>query len=719
MAYRISQIGNNVIPNPQQQEDPMHGKAGRKWQSAMLQDQSRMMSAQADMMEHRADMMGYQSQMMKNNMLASEFDNIYSNAQTAQNDRARVGRVTRAAMYKNALKNGGFVHPSIMPAVNQQLGAGGSMVGGTIDEHGNFISLGRDRRGNIVPIGITSAAEMVGDMVRDGGDMDVADEIVRNLGRRMTKSQIRELTGYTPEKAQSIRQKQAAEKESATVAKVKLDAIKTLNDIMKGTDSKTPPSRQEFLQAMLTNKDVLARIFPEKIDEEGNPVGMTDDDWKRAAEMINGMYGDASNEVTGKGGWRDQAVGAIASVIGSMDSEGAQQGVDPVAYWRGRQQAEDEKSSYIRNHRKFQDYYDKDGNLHSDQYVTAITDESGVKRMYDTEGNEIEGAMTAKDYMAKLDADEKAASEKMARLDKELGEDSAEKPNAEEDAKEEPAKQDAAAPSLSEEDKAAFRMKPANGEGSSPVNDFKTVRQKEDEALADEALGMLEDKDGDVQVDPRIPGDDELTDKQVIENTSPEREFGKSTVDAFKRINPDASDEDIRSGKYDEELTHIARGINDDMEWESPNAERKRRVAQKEREKMGEEASEIMRREEEDRVMDDVLYIADEDRKVMDRVKNMYGDLYRQANDYALVNHHKGDNKDDGLEETRAKKFGELVKKYNKDNGIVVDNGSKPQSNTFGDYHFADLLGAVFGDGAGRYAGSKRDVYGVHRRVVK
>ena len=192
--------------------------------------------------------------------------------------------------------------------------------------------------------------------------------------------------------------------------------------------------------------------------------------------------------------------------------------------------------------------------------------------------------------------------------------------------------------------------------------------------------------------------------EQIIARKKPADLWSEEVIMRFKRNHPEITDADIVSGKYDSNLNKISKALYGENYSSSANtlrgairdakAEEERKFLN-EREKRVQEEHYRMRKAANNAIA----------KKAMD----LFGDLWKQADDYAIEHHGEDDwlFKDDYKTE-RAKKFAELVKAKVKKDKLQLYNVWKLNDNLFGSYDVKSVFDAVFGEGAGTYIGSAR-----------
>lgn len=170
--------------------------------------------------------------------------------------------------------------------------------------------------------------------------------------------------------------------------------------------------------------------------------------------------------------------------------------------------------------------------------------------------------------------------------------------------------------------------------------------------------------------------------------TPAEKSVGRDAVAMFKKIHPDITDVDDNPGKYDKQLTSIAQSLSGDYKFKSNYAIQKENDERTAIEKEQADANAKLEK-----------YFTDKDKAAVQKAKELYAPLYERAKRLAME-----DNGGDYGKSVR-KKFAELVKEYNKQNGLKFEDFFNQEKQVFGDYHVADLLSDVFGDDAGIYLG--------------
>lgn len=191
--------------------------------------------------------------------------------------------------------------------------------------------------------------------------------------------------------------------------------------------------------------------------------------------------------------------------------------------------------------------------------------------------------------------------------------------------------------------------------------------------------------------------------KEERESATPEDLWGGDVMERFRRNHPEATDEDIRGGKFDNVLEKIGSALHGDG-YRSKNAslkdkESRLRAAE---EQAARNYAEAEKRQKHIAAMDE------QRRGIAEKAQNLFGDAWKQADDWAIEHHGEGVFFKDSYETARAKKFAELVKDKAKKDGIQLYNIYKLAQNVFGDYDVGSVFDVVFGKGAGTYFGRPR-----------
>ena len=147
-----------------------------------------------------------------------------------------------------------------------------------------------------------------------------------------------------------------------------------------------------------------------------------------------------------------------------------------------------------------------------------------------------------------------------------------------------------------------------------------------------------------------------------------EQRWGKNVIERFREIHPDARVADINAGKFDTQLKQINKALNG---------------------KGSKPKEQILKDEERNKRLDEV------EAKLVDRVRKEYGDIWKEADNYAVENHGKGIFRH-GYEDTRALRFRQLMQEREKEN-----RGISSMLKGYGGYDVENVLNAAFGDGAG------------------
>ena len=147
-----------------------------------------------------------------------------------------------------------------------------------------------------------------------------------------------------------------------------------------------------------------------------------------------------------------------------------------------------------------------------------------------------------------------------------------------------------------------------------------------------------------------------------------EQRWGKNVIERFREIHPDARLADINAGKFDTQLKQINKALNG---------------------KGSKSKEQIMKKEERNKRLDEG------EARLVDRVRKEYGDLWKEADNYAVENHGKGIFRQ-GYEETRAFRFRQLMQEREEEN-----RGISSMLKGYGGYDVENVLNAAFGDGAG------------------
>ena len=147
-----------------------------------------------------------------------------------------------------------------------------------------------------------------------------------------------------------------------------------------------------------------------------------------------------------------------------------------------------------------------------------------------------------------------------------------------------------------------------------------------------------------------------------------EQRWGKNVIERFREIHPDARLADINAGKFDTQLKQINKALNG---------------------KGSKSKEQILKKEERNKRLDEG------EARLVDRVRKEYGDLWKEADNYAVENHGKGILKQ-GYEETRALRFRQLMQEREKQ-----QRGISSMLKGYGGYDVENVLNAAFGDGAG------------------
>lgn len=204
-----------------------------------------------------------------------------------------------------------------------------------------------------------------------------------------------------------------------------------------------------------------------------------------------------------------------------------------------------------------------------------------------------------------------------------------------------------------------------------------------------------------------VATNDELRRKNTSQGAREEREsatledlWGSEVLDRFRKNHPETTDDDIRSGKFDNALEKIGSALHGG-EYKSKNAslkDKERRLRIREDEAARQEAAARKRQEH-------IAAMDEQKRQIAQKAEDLFGDVWRQADDWAIEHHGEGVFFKDSYETARAKKFAELAKEKAKREGIQLYNIYKLGNNAFGSYDVGNVFDTVFGKGAGTYFG--------------
>lgn len=214
------------------------------------------------------------------------------------------------------------------------------------------------------------------------------------------------------------------------------------------------------------------------------------------------------------------------------------------------------------------------------------------------------------------------------------------------------------------------------------------------------------------QQDPRNDGatpspSKELREKNTSQGAKAEREsatseelWGGDVVERFRRNHPEATDEDIRSGKFDHVLEKIGSALHGDG-YKSRNVSLK----DKESRLRAYEEQAARNKAEENNRLAHIAAMGEREQAIAQKAQDLFGDAWKQADDWAIEHHGDGVIFKDSYETARAKKFAELVKEKAKKDNIQLYNVYKLAQNVFGNYDIGNVFDTVFGAGAGTYFG--------------
>lgn len=663
--------------------------------------------------------------------------------------------------WKIARGNGGRLQQNTLGEFSRNLGMDGktqAVVGAGLAKNGDFVlnvaTKGQDGRVSLTPRVITKRQMYAMGCSGDGSIVNEGD--LSALGNELTSSgysanSLEKIPNWTQQR--QARQAQASQKDAAAT----LQAITQYAQRMK----RQGKSAEEFIVDVVNSKNGLPFFSNsgEQMyeDEDGNPVeNPFEEDGKTLKSGVRPAVDDDGNQRYRQLG-REETLAKIMDVWqNAQAAQGANGGGDDTDKWISlyrelygpKPLSPEEQEIQQRQRQNAVEDQRRADNMRGPQQLVRYTDASGRLvtgngwirdgKVYDANGYEVQGAtpMTARYDAAtgetryeEMPRPEPAAEAQGAQGSYDpalVASDGTIGPTAKAaqenlGAGGQPPAQDGAALLRQMrgggQPPAQGATQPAQGgaaaqatQRATPQDMQRAVEERRKREAAGQRQAQQTQAQGGAAAQPaqmqaqaaqrKEPEANRTANPPAASEATLEDLWGSGVMARFRKNHPDATDAEIRSGKFDSQLRQIGKALHgDEYLSKSDRNRRSDEIRRFNEEEAARNRKQVAERAEREKSM------SDRERATVQKARDLFGDLWEQADDWAVENHGQGLIFKDSYETARAKKFNELVEERARQKGLQLSNLYKSGNDLFGSYNPSAVFDEAFGDGAGTYFG--------------